>query len=102
MLEKFSSEENIDFVGEFLDQGWHLKKKFSSSITNSMIDEMYFKAKNAGALGGKLLGAGGGGFMLFYVPIEKQDAVKNALNSYKYIDFEIDSLGSQIIYEDQN
>lgn len=100
MLKKFTLDENLDFVGEFLDQGWNLKKKFSNSITNNMIDNMYSMAKDSGAIGGKLLGAGGGGFMLFYVPIEKQDSVKNVLHSYKYINFEIDPLGSQIIYED--
>ena len=58
-------------MGEILHQNWCLKKTLATNISNSEIDELYMKAIKAGALGGKLLGAGGGGFLLFYVPIEK-------------------------------
>ena len=91
---------NFDFVGTELDRTWEIKKSLSSGITNEIIDGMYNKAKLAGAKGGKILGAGGGGFMLFYVKEENKNAVRQALKDYKEIPFKVDNEGSRIIFTD--
>ena len=77
---------------------WELKKSTGSTISNNKIDEMYTRAINSGALGGKLLGAGGGGFLLFYVPLEKQDNVKNALSDCLFIPFKFEDSGTEVVY----
>lgn len=91
-------EGRPDQWGQTLDQAWTKKKHFASGISNSVIDDMYKKAKSAGALGGKILGAGGGGFLLLYVPKEHQVAVRTALNDYREVDFSFESGGAQIIF----
>lgn len=89
--------------GELLNRTWELKKSLSTKITNSEIDEMYIKALDAGAVGGKLLGAGGGGFMAFYVEKENQSSVIQALDAYLHIPFNFDFEGSKIVvYENDN
>jgi len=90
--------DNIDALGNILHRGWLLKRSLASGITNPLIDESYEKAINAGALGGKLLGAGGGGFLLFYVLPENQQKVKDALSNLKFMKFVFDNHGSSIIY----
>lgn len=92
--------DRLDMIGERLDYTWSIKKKFASGVSNEVIDEMYTKARNAGALGGKVLGAGGGGFLLFYVPEEKQTPVRQALSDYREVKFKIDPQGSNIIFAD--
>lgn len=91
---------DIDYWGNELDRTWNIKKKFANGISNSLIDEMYNKAKNAGAMGGKILGAGGGGFMLLYVPQNKQDSVKKELACFKNIPFSCSNEGSKIVFYD--
>jgi len=91
-------QDNPDFWGTELDRTWAIKKKFAGGVTNPMIDDMYERAKNAGALGGKILGAGGGGFLLCYVPKEKQNDVKNALSDFSCMDFKCCPEGSRIIF----
>lgn len=81
-----------------LRKSWEIKKTLSSNVTSPLIDSMYEKAMNAGALGGKLLGAGGGGFMLLYVKPEKHEAVREALKNYIELDFKIDYEGASIIH----
>ncbi|MDL2302291.1 GHMP kinase, partial [Lachnospiraceae bacterium OttesenSCG-928-D06] len=71
---------NIDAMGEILHEGWKLKRTLATGITSNTIDELYEIAMKKGAIGGKLLGAGGGGFLLFYVPEERQQEVRIALN----------------------
>ncbi len=88
--------------GELLNYTWQLKKKLSSKISNDEIDNMYDKALKAGAIGGKLLGAGGGGFMVFYVEQKNQQKVLNALNGYLHIPFNFDFDGSKIIVYEPN
>lgn len=90
---------NIEDFGKLLDYTWNLKKSLSKEITNPTINEMYIKAKKFGALGGKLLGAGGGGFMLLYVPEQKQEALKRSLPELKYVSFTFENNGTQIIHE---
>lgn len=92
------SLKTLDEFGKLLHETWMLKRTLTSSISNLKIDNMYEAARNAGALGGKLLGAGGGGFLLFYVPLEKQDAVRAALKDYLNIPFRFEDQGSQVIY----
>ena len=90
------SKHIIDF-GKLLHESWLLKKGLTSLITTNSIDAIYETARKAGAVGGKLLGAGGGGFMLLFVPPDKQDNVKKALKNILFVPFRFENLGSQII-----
>lgn len=92
------TKNNLIEFGKLLDEGWQLKKKLASGITNELIENCYNKALKAGALGGKLLGAGGGGFILLYCEKEKQDKVRKALSSLKETKFSFEPQGSKIIY----
>lgn len=94
------SLEKLDLIGEKLDYTWGIKKRFASGVSNEIIDDMYGKAKNAGAIGGKVLGAGGGGFLLFYVPEERKEAVRTALHEYREVPFNFEPQGSSIIFAD--
>lgn len=89
---------SLDEFGRLLDYTWKLKRGISGGISTDSIDEQYAKAMDVGALGGKLLGAGGGGFLLFYVPLEKQTDVKNALKDQMYVPFKFENDGTKIIY----
>lgn len=93
-----SVKDNIDEFGELLDAQWHLKRNLSSSVTNDALDEIYHRGRTAGAIGGKLLGAGGGGFMLFYAPKEKQNKIREALSEQMFVPFRFETTGSTIIY----
>lgn len=88
---------NLNDFGEILHQGWVLKKKMARNISNPVLDEYYEKALKAGIIGGKLLGAGGGGFFLFYCKQRYQEDVRKALN-LKELNFKFDNEGSKIIY----
>lgn len=90
-------ETDLNEFGELLNETWRLKRGLSSAISNTTIDEIYDCAMRNGALGGKLLGAGGGGFMLFFVPPAKRAAVSRALGSYLQIPFKFEYEGSKII-----
>ncbi len=90
-----SASPNV--LGEFLHKGWLLKRRMASNVSNDKIDEYYEKALSAGALGGKILGAGGGGFLLLYCPEGRQTQVKEALN-LRQLDFSFEPEGSKIIY----
>jgi len=92
------SDSNISDFGKLLHESWMIKRKLTSKITTKEIDKIYDTAKKAGALGGKLLGAGGGGFILFFVEPKKQEAVKKKLRNLLYVPFKFEDLGSQIIY----
>ncbi len=100
--EKIISKGNLDQWGEMLDEAWNLKRSLASKISNPDIDFMYERAKNAGATGGKVLGAGGGGFLLLYVPDESKENVRKALKDYKEVDFEFENEGSRIIFMEEN
>lgn len=91
---------NIDLWGELLKQTWEIKKKFASGVSNPQIDSMYTIALENGSVGGKILGAGGGGFLLLYVPEKNQKRIKQALNQYRQIPFTMDMQGSRIIFVD--
>lgn len=92
------NNQNLDMFGELMHEAWMAKRNLSSAISNDFLDDIYIKARNAGASGGKLLGAGGGGFFVFYVPLEKHAAVKEALAHLHAIDFDFENGGSKIIY----
>ena len=97
-LKQHFEEGDVDYLGKILKESWEIKKSLSSGIANPLIDGIYDKAINAGADGGKLLGAGGGGFMLFYVRPEYQQAVREALKDYLEVEFKIDYEGATIIH----
>ncbi|MFH1581715.1 MAG: kinase [Pseudomonadota bacterium] len=84
--------------GALLNETWKLKRSLTSKISNPAIDEIYDAAIKAGALGGKLLGAGGGGFILFFARPEDQPRIKEALSKFLYVPFRFEPLGSQVIY----
>jgi len=90
--------DNIDSLGPILHAGWLQKRKLANGITNPDIDGAYEKALAAGASGGKLLGAGGGGFLLFYVPEHRHNPVKNALAELTHMEFGFSPSGSSVIY----
>ena len=95
---KVALENNdISSFGRILDEGWQLKKELASGIANPVIDEAYEIAMKNGALGGKLLGAGGGGFLLFYCEEEKQDQLKKAIG-LRELDFSFERDGTSVIY----
>ncbi len=88
----------LDAFGELLHQAWTVKRGLSSVVTNRKVDDIYERAREAGALGGKLLGAGGAGFALFYVPAERQEAVTEALPECHLAHFKFENEGSTIIF----
>lgn len=90
----------LDEFGRMLDHSWKLKRGISAKISTDSIDALYAKAIRAGALGGKLLGAGGGGFLLFYVEKEHQDAVRAALADLLYVPFSFENTGTRVIFYD--
>lgn len=92
------SNVSLNEFGKLLDYTWKLKKSITDIISNDKIDSLYDKALKAGALGGKLLGAGGGGFILFYVEKDKQESVRKALEKLLYIPFEFENDGSKVLY----
>ena len=93
-----TSKTSLDEFGRLLHYSWTLKRGLSSGISTGAIDDIYAKARAAGALGGKLLGAGGGGFLLFYVKPEKQAQVMQELQDLLYVPFEFEDAGTQVVY----
>lgn len=93
-----TGESMVKNIGGLLHESWNLKKNLSDQISNHEIDEAYRTAISAGAYGGKLAGAGGGGFLFFLVPKEKQTAVRNSLNGLLQVDLKFENEGSKIIY----
>lgn len=102
VLKSELQKNNVDAMGELLHENWMLKKTLASGITNPLIDETYELAMKAGATGGKLLGAGGAGFMIFYVPENKQSDVRKALSHLREMEFRMDNSGSSIIHIDRD
>ncbi len=92
------THRDLDDFGRLLDITWRLKKGTGGAISTESIDDLYEKGIAAGALGGKLLGAGGGGFLVFYAQPEKQDAVRWAMRDLMYIPFEFENGGTRVIH----
>lgn len=101
-LKERLQENDVDATGELLHKNWALKRTLASGISNPLIDVIYSKALEAGATGGKLLGAGGAGFMIFYVADGKQVNVRRALADLREMDFEMDNSGASIVYVDKD
>lgn len=95
----FLYNKEFDEFGKLLDYTWQLKRSLNNNISNNFIDDIYEDAKSVGALGGKLLGAGGGGFMLFYIKKEYQDKLRGKLKNLLEIPFKFDEDGTKIIYK---
>jgi D-glycero-alpha-D-manno-heptose-7-phosphate kinase len=96
-----SCDRDIVEFGELLHETWLIKRSLSASISNPDVDALYDAARAAGAIGGKLVGAGGGGFFLLFVPPSKQEKVRGALSPLIEVPFKFDYSGSQIIFCDR-
>ena len=93
--------DELDLFGKYLDETWQIKRTLTSGISNSDIDDLYQLARSNGALGGKLLGAGNGGFLLFYCPEDRQQRLRNALGHLREVPFAFESGGTRVIYYQQ-
>lgn len=93
-----NGERDISEFGELMNEAWHAKKSLSASVSNPSVDGLYERAVAAGALGGKLTGAGGGGFLLLFVPPPAQTAVRETLSGLIHVPFRFEYAGSQIIF----
>jgi D-glycero-alpha-D-manno-heptose-7-phosphate kinase len=93
-----NSNDSLDAFGDLLHEAWQLKRSLSGKVSNAQVDALYELARRGGARGGKLLGAGGGGFMLFYVPPECRRAVQENLRELLWVPFQFDTGGTQIIF----
>jgi D-glycero-alpha-D-manno-heptose-7-phosphate kinase len=89
---------NLDIIGMLLHESWELKKQLASRVSNPTIDAIYEAALKAGAIGGKITGAGGGGFLLLYCPYEKREAVRDALSDLQEVPFNLEPDGSKVIF----
>ena len=89
---------NIELLGDLLHQSWLTKQQLATSISNDAINEMYAAARKAGAIGGKITGAGGGGFLLLYCPFEKQNAVRATLHGLQELPFTLERDGTKVIF----
>ena len=97
-LKDVLEHNQIDDFGRILNEGWLLKRSLANSISNPLVDTLYEKGMSAGALGGKLLGAGGAGFVLFYCPEDKQESFRKQMSAYTEMPFKFENYGSKIIY----
>ncbi len=93
-----NSKQDIKDFGKLLNEAWEIKRSLSSSVSNSKIDKLYKRALSCGALGGKLIGAGGGGFLLLFVPPSHQAKIRKEFNKLIYVPFKFEHEGSQIIF----
>lgn len=100
-LNILNSKQDINDFGKLLHETWNLKRSLSSSVSNSFIDELYSTALSLGATGGKIIGAGGGGFLLLFVPPSHQVKVRKKFNKLIHVPFRFEYLGSQIIFFDR-
>lgn len=91
-----SDRESIDEFGELLHNSWLMKRELAAGVTNSQVDDIYSAARNAGAIGGKILGAGGGGFMLLFARPKAQAAIRARLGSFVHVPFRFESAGSRV------
>ena len=97
-----NENKSVDEFGLLLNETWKYKKSLSVQVSNDFIDYIYKKAINSGALGGKILGAGGGGFILFYAPINKHEDIKASLSELIHIPFQFENTGSSVVLYNPN
>jgi len=95
-----SKGNDLDDFGRLLHEGWRLKRSLTSAISNSEIDNLYEGARECGAVGGKITGAGGGGFMLLYASPEAQARIRDRYSNLISVDVSFESKGSQVVFED--
>jgi D-glycero-alpha-D-manno-heptose-7-phosphate kinase len=88
----------LDDIGELMHESWQLKKQLAKGISNGLLESSYSTARIAGALGGKVTGAGGGGFLLLYVPLEKQESVRSAMKNLHELPFRLEPDGTKVIF----
>ena len=100
LYESYETYDMLQRFGQIMDEGWKLKSSLSDKITNPLIEEIYKTAINAGAWGGKVCGAGSGGFILFLVPEDRRESVSGSLARLKQIDIKFEQYGSQVIFAD--
>ena len=96
-----SSGQDLGGFGELLHEAWQAKRSLSATVSNPHVDEIYEQARAAGAIGGKLIGAGGGGFILLFVPPERHAAIQERLAKLIHVPFKFEFCGSQIIFFDR-
>lgn len=97
-IDILKNPKNLRDFGKLLNESWKLKRSLSPVVSSNKIDDIYEAGIRAGAIGGKLLGAGGGGFMLFFAPPEKHKKIKEKLKKFLHVPFRIEYLGSHVIY----
>ena len=102
LLISANSSNFVRDLGYLLHESWLLKKQLSSRVSNSLIDKAYKQAINAGAYGGKLCGAGSGGFLVLLVPPEEQARVRQSVSYFSQVPVRLENNGSTIIYQDQS
>ena len=93
-----NSQNSIAGFGELLHEAWQLKRSLNAAVSNNEVDSLYTRAREAGAIGGKLTGAGGGGFLLLFAAPAKHEQIRNALSELIHVPIQLDFSGSQIIY----
>ena len=98
---KIIKNNNTDDFGYLLNETWYQKRELSKIVSNNKIDDLYIKGKNNGALGGKLLGAGGGGFLLFYVDLKNKEKFLNAFKKNVLVPIQLSEKGSEIIFNEK-
>ncbi len=98
LTKKAIEDGDFDQIGHILDQGWQEKKKLSPDITNPRIDELYDRALGADIIGGKISGAGGGGFLLLYCPLRNQDKLREDLSGLRELHFQLEPQGTKVIF----
>ncbi|CAB5093644.1 D-glycero-alpha-D-manno-heptose 7-phosphate kinase (EC [Olavius algarvensis associated proteobacterium Delta 3] len=96
-IDILQSNDDILRFGELLHEAWTVKRSLSTTVSNHIVDDMYERARSSGAIGGKITGAGGGGFLLLFVPPEKQALVRRALGELLHVPFRFDYSGTQVI-----
>lgn len=99
-LSILNGEQDLTAFGELLNEAWQAKRSLSASVSNSDVDDLYARAIAAGAVGGKITGAGGGGFLLLFVPPDRQDQVRAGLEGLIHVPFKFEPSGSQILFAD--
>lgn len=101
MAEQCLRTRDYRALGELLNQAWEIKKRSNQKVSNNFTDEIYMDAIDAGAWGGKVIGAGAGGFMLFMVPLEAQDSVKQRLSKLLHVPFKFEWNGTKVIFNNE-
>ena len=99
-LAVLNSRQDLTPFGELLHEAWQAKRSLSASVSNPDVDDLYQSAISAGAIGGKLAGAGGGGFLLLFVPPDRQERVRASLSRLIHVPFKFEFSGSQILFAD--